>query len=69
MPVRVVVVGGGVAGLEAARAAALRGHHVVLFERRMTLSGRARLAAQRSGRERWYRYIDWLRDEADAAGA
>ena len=29
---RVVVVGGGVAGLEAARVAALRGHHVVLFE-------------------------------------
>jgi hypothetical protein len=26
------------------------------------------LAAQRSGRERWYRYIDWLREEADAAG-
>ena len=69
VPVRVVVVGGGVAGLEAARAAALRGHHVVLFERRMTLGGRARLAAQRSGRERWCRYIDWLRDEADAAGA
>ena len=33
-PARVVVVGGGVAGLEAARAAAQRGHHVVLFERR-----------------------------------
>ena len=33
-PARVVVVGGGVAGLEAARAAALRGHEVVLFERR-----------------------------------
>src|SRR5262249_29545169 len=33
-PGRVVVVGGGVAGLEAARAAALRGHRVVLFERR-----------------------------------
>jgi len=69
VPVRVVVVGGGVAGLEAARAAALRGHQVVLFERRNTLGGRARLAAQRSGRERWSRYIDWLRDEADAAGA
>src|SRR5437773_11939944 len=31
-PKRVVVVGGGVAGLEAARMAAARGHHVVLFE-------------------------------------
>jgi NADPH-dependent 2,4-dienoyl-CoA reductase/sulfur reductase-like enzyme len=67
-PARVAVVGGGVAGLEAARAAALRGHHVVLFERRPVLGGRARLAGLRSGRERWHRYIDWLREEAGAAG-
>jgi 2,4-dienoyl-CoA reductase-like NADH-dependent reductase (Old Yellow Enzyme family) len=66
---RVVVVGGGVAGLEAARAAALRGHRVVLFERRSRLGGRAALAGARQGRERWARYIDWLRAEADTAGA
>jgi 2,4-dienoyl-CoA reductase-like NADH-dependent reductase (Old Yellow Enzyme family) len=66
---RIVVAGGGVAGLEAARAAALRGHDVVLFERRQVLGGRARLAGLRSGRERWERYIDWLREEAGAAGA
>jgi dimethylglycine catabolism A len=68
-PGRVVVVGGGVAGLEAARGAALRGHRVVLFERRSELGGRARLAGTRPGRERWVRYIGWLRDEAEAAGA
>jgi NADPH-dependent 2,4-dienoyl-CoA reductase/sulfur reductase-like enzyme len=68
-PARIVVVGGGVAGLEAARASALRGHQVVLFERRPVLGGRARLAGLRSGRERWHRYIDWLREEAEAAGA
>jgi 2,4-dienoyl-CoA reductase-like NADH-dependent reductase (Old Yellow Enzyme family) len=67
-PGRVVVVGGGVAGLEAARAAALRGHHVVVFERRPDLGGRARLAAERRGRERWRLYVDWLRDEAVDAG-
>jgi NADPH-dependent 2,4-dienoyl-CoA reductase/sulfur reductase-like enzyme len=66
---RVVVVGGGVAGLEAARGAALRGHRVVLFERRAKLGGRARLAGLRRGRERWARYIDWLHGEAQAAGA
>ena len=68
-PGRIVVVGGGVAGLEAARGAALRGHAVVLFERRSQLGGRARLAGARRGRERWARYIDWLQDEAQAAGA
>ena len=66
---KVVVVGGGVAGLEAARGASLRGHSVVLLERRPQLGGRARLAGGRRGRERWARYIDWLRDEAEAAGA
>ena len=69
MPGRVVVVGGGVAGLEAARGAALRGHRVALFERRSQLGGRARLASTRRGRERWVRYIGWLRYEAEAAGA
>ena len=66
---KIVVVGGGVAGLEAARGAALRGHSVVLLERRPQLGGRARLAGERRGRERWARYIDWLRHEAEAAGA
>jgi len=68
-PRRVVVVGGGVAGLEAARGAALRGHDVLLLERRRDLGGRARLAGQRRGRDRWARYIEWLRAQATAAGA
>jgi 2,4-dienoyl-CoA reductase (NADPH2) len=42
---RVVVVGGGPAGLEAARIAALRGHRVVLLERERALGGALRLAA------------------------
>jgi dimethylglycine catabolism A len=68
-PGRVIVVGGGVAGLEAARGAALRGHSVVLLERRGVLGGRARLAGRRRGRERWARYVAWLEDEVTAAGA
>lgn len=36
---RVVVIGGGVAGMEAARVAALRGHEVTLFERTGELGG------------------------------
>ena len=39
-PKRVAVVGGGVCGMEAARNAAVRGHHVDLFERAGKLGGR-----------------------------
>jgi 2,4-dienoyl-CoA reductase (NADPH2) len=38
-PRRVVVVGGGVAGLETARVAATRGHHVALIEREHRVGG------------------------------
>lgn len=38
-PKKVVVVGGGPAGLETARVAALRGHKVTLFEKTKTLGG------------------------------
>jgi 2,4-dienoyl-CoA reductase-like NADH-dependent reductase (Old Yellow Enzyme family) len=67
-PGRVVVVGGGVAGLEAARGAALRGHDVVVLERRQVLGGRARLALERRGRQRWGLYLDWLAAELADAG-
>lgn len=42
---KVVVVGGGVAGLEAARVAAIRGHEVVLLEKQGKLGGQLNLAA------------------------
>ena len=65
---RIIVVGGGVAGLEAARGAARRGHDVTLFERRAEPGGRAVLAAARRGRRRWSLYLDWLRAEVADAG-
>ncbi len=45
-PKHVLIVGGGVAGLEAARVAAVRGHRVTLLERSSHLGGRLRFAAE-----------------------
>ena len=59
-PHRVLVVGGGPAGLEAARVAALRGHRVTLYERSQRLGGAVRLAAAAPGRERLALAVDWL---------
>lgn len=42
---RVLIAGGGPAGMEAARVAALRGHEVILYEKETKLGGSMRLAA------------------------
>lgn len=48
---RVVVVGGGLAGCEAARIAALRGHQVILLEQGARLGGQLLIAAKAPGRD------------------
>jgi 2,4-dienoyl-CoA reductase-like NADH-dependent reductase (Old Yellow Enzyme family) len=65
---RVVVVGGGPAGLEAARVAASRGHHVVLYEARPDLGGAVSLAASIPGHEETGYVIDYLRGAVLRAG-
>jgi 2,4-dienoyl-CoA reductase-like NADH-dependent reductase (Old Yellow Enzyme family) len=49
-PRRVVIVGGGPAGCEAARVAAMAGHKVTLFEKEPVLGGQANIAAKGPGR-------------------
>ncbi|MGI6487643.1 MAG: FAD-dependent oxidoreductase [Syntrophothermaceae bacterium] len=48
---KVLIIGGGPAGMEAARVAALRGHRVSLWEKSGTLGGQLRLAAAVPGRK------------------
>src|SRR5262249_3134461 len=67
-PKRVVVVGGGPAGLEAAWVAAARGHHVTLLERADRLGGKIRLAATLPGREEIADFADWRAAECERRG-
>jgi len=64
----VVVVGGGVAGLECARVAATRGHRVTLWERTDELGGMLRVAAAGAGRHRLEALADWLEAECRRLG-
>jgi NADPH-dependent 2,4-dienoyl-CoA reductase/sulfur reductase-like enzyme len=47
---RILIIGGGPAGLEAARVAALRGHEVFLYEKEKRLGGQLNLAKVPSGK-------------------
>jgi len=65
---RVLVVGGGPAGLEAARVAALRGHDVVLVEKEKVLGGTARIAAVPVFKKRIEKLIKWYEVQLNKLG-
>ncbi len=64
----VCIVGGGPAGLEAARTAALRGRSVVLYEQHPTLGGTVALAAKGPGREELQHITEYLQAEIERLG-
>jgi 2,4-dienoyl-CoA reductase-like NADH-dependent reductase (Old Yellow Enzyme family)/thioredoxin reductase len=67
-PRRFVVVGGGPAGLEAARVAAMRGHEVILVERDKALGGQLRLAAKAPGRDSFDDFVCFQEDQMKLHG-
>lgn len=63
---RVVVIGAGPAGLEAARVAVERGHDVVVFEAQPDPGGQIRLTAQSHRRREMIGIIDWRMEQCTA---
>lgn len=65
---KVVVAGGGPAGMEAAVAAAKRGFDVALFEKKEYLGGQVYLAAQAPNKDKMYWFIDYQIRQMKKAG-
>lgn len=67
-PKRVLVVGGGLAGLEAARCAAFSGHQVTLCERQDRLGGQLLLAAKMPARAELADILSWYTRQLEKHG-
>jgi len=65
---RLLIVGGGPAGMEAARVAALRGHDVTLAEKNDHLGGQFHLASLLPGKEEIRSYLRYLEKELKKLG-
>jgi len=62
-PKKVIVVGGGIGGMEAARVLKMRGHDVILYEKSDRLGGALNLAAIPPGREEFVTAVNYLSNE------
>ncbi len=65
---KIVVIGGGPSGLEAARVSASRGHQVVLFEAQAKTGGQVNIAAKVTWRKALQGITEWLDSEVRLLG-
>ncbi len=62
---KIMIIGGGPAGLETARVAALRGHEVCLYEKNEKLGGQLPLAAVPPGRGEFLVFVEYLEKQME----
>ena len=55
----IAIIGAGIAGLEAARISALRGHHVTIFEKSLQIGGQLLIASVPPRKEEMY-FLNWM---------
>jgi len=64
-PKRIIVIGGGIAGMEAARVAAISGHQVALYEKTDQLGGHLIEGSAPDFKEKTKKYVDWLKRQLE----
>ena len=62
-PLNIAIVGGGPAGMEAARISAIRGHKVTIFEKKAELGGAILGCCMVPGKSKMKWYADWIRNQ------
>ncbi|MBI2832175.1 MAG: FAD-dependent oxidoreductase [Chloroflexi bacterium] len=67
-PKKVLVIGAGLAGLEAARIAALRGHRVTIYEKEQSIGGQWNVATLPPHKEHFARFLDYFRTHFQKLG-
>ena len=67
-PLNVAIVGGGPAGMEAARISAIRGHKVTLYEKKGELGGAILGCCMTPGKDKMKWYADWIRGQIKKLG-
>ena len=65
---KVMIIGGGLSGLEAARIASLRGHNVVLYEETESIGGQWLLASAPPNKQEFGGLVYWLTHELKLLG-
>jgi 2,4-dienoyl-CoA reductase-like NADH-dependent reductase (Old Yellow Enzyme family)/thioredoxin reductase len=65
---RILVIGGGAAGMEAARVAAERGHTVILYEKESYLGGQLIIASKTTSREEMKKPVEYYQNQLKRLG-